>query len=294
MLIDPVEIAWPPHSRSAALEALVREVFALAATDPVHAKLGLAADDWRALLSYMADEGPLERPMAPVLARLHAALRAAGAAERYWAVMAGARFPLAQAGVAWARGLGTSTPEADRFDHALGKLRLDTVGLTVRRHVAIAGERVDWAIAGLAPNGLSVRLAIVSRAPASPLGALREDLADDAVAEAGFELLAFRTWQLRFAGACALHVAERLARHLEGLRVPTRLVDPEDGFILQRIQAAPAVLTPRHTSPNWALREALRARHPQADRARLLALYEDHVIERTLASSEGDEWTVWG
>jgi hypothetical protein len=222
------------------------------------------------------------------------AMRAAGAGPAYWEAMSGVCFPLSQAGVAWERCLGGATAEGDRFDHALGKLRLGTVGLTVRRRVAIAGEPVDWAIAGLLPNGEAFRLAVLVRSPASPLGALREDLADDAVAAAGFEMLAFRDWQLRFAGTCALLVAERIAKQAEGLRVPARLLEPEDGFILNRIQAGPAALTPRRESPNWALRESLRAAHPLADRTRLLAIYEDQVIARTLASSEDEEWTVWG
>lgn len=292
--MDPLDTAWPAHSRSAHLDALVREALHVAPGASVPAKLGLDPGAWHALLAYLADETPLAIDVGPVLARLYAALRTVGAAPRYWEVMSGASFPLAQSGAAWERCLGATTGEGDRFDHALGKLRLSDVGLHVRRRVAVAGERVDWAIAGLLPSGEAVRLAIVVRTPASPLHALREDLADDAVAAGGFELLAFRDWQLRFAGTCALLVAERLARRAEGLRVPARLLEPEDGFILSRIQAGPAVLTPRHLSPNWALREALRAAHPLADRTRLLALYEDHVIERTLATSDDEEWTVWG
>jgi hypothetical protein len=292
--MDPLEVLWPPHSPSARLDALVRDVLRLQPAERVPAKLGLAPEAWHALLSHMAGEGPLTTDMAPVLSRLYAAMRAAGAAADYWEAMSGVCFPLHQAGVAWERCLGGATAEGDRFDHALGKLRLGTVGLTVRRRVAIAGEPVDWAIAGLLPTGEALRLAVLVRSPASPLGALREDLADDAVAAAGFEILAFRDWQLRFAGTCALLVAERIATRAEGLRVPAKLLEPEDGFILNRIQAGPAALTPRRESPNWALREALRAAHPLADRARLLTIYEDQVIARTLASSEDEEWTVWG
>lgn len=292
--MDPLDVLWPPHSPSARLDALVREVLRLAPADRVPAKLALPPEAWHALLSHMADEGPLQIELAPVLARVYAAMRAAGAGPAYWEAMSGVCFPLSQAGVAWERCLGGTTAEGDRFDHALGKLRLASVGLTVRRRVAIAGEPVDWAIAGLLPNGEAFRLAVLVRSPASPLGALREDLADDAVAAAGFEILAFRDWQLRFAGTCALLVAERIATQAEGLRVPARLLEPEDGFILNRIQAGPAALTPRRESPNWALRESLRAAHPLADRTRLLAIYEDQVIARTLASSEDEEWTVWG
>lgn len=294
MAYEPVEPLDIRHPRAERLEALVCRALGLGAGAEIPAKLGLAEGPWAEFLRYVAEGGALGVSARPILERVYAALRLTGFEAAYWEVMAEASFPLDQAGVAWQRCLGARSEAHDRLDHALAKLRLERVGLTVRRRVAIAGEVVDWAIAGLTPTGEAVRLAVVVREPASPLRALREDLADDAVALAGFELLSFRDWQLRYAGDCALHIAELLARRVPGLRVPGRLLEPEDGFILQRIQAAPAVLTPRTASPNWALRESLRRSHPQLDRAGLLALYEDRVIERTIASSDDEEWTVWG
>lgn len=294
MAYEPVESLELRHPRAERLEALVCRALGVSSPADIPAKLGLAEAPWAEFLRYLAEGGALAVSARPILERVYGALRLTGHEDAYWEAMAEVRFPLDQAGVAWQRCLGTRSDAHDRLDHALAKLRLERVGLTVRRRVAIAGEVVDWAIAGLTPTGEVVRLAVVVREPASPLGALREDLADDAVALAGFELLSFRDWQLRYPGDCALHLAEHLAKRVPGLRLPKRLLEPEDGFILQRIQAAPAVLTPRTQSPNWALRESLRRSHPSLDRAGLLAMYEDRVIERTIASSDDEEWTVWG
>jgi hypothetical protein len=294
MSFEPVDSAWARHPRAERLVALIQAALNVADPALVPAKLGLAPARWHAFLDHLAEAGELDAPSRSLLATVYGALRAVGASDAYWALMEGVRFPLEHAGARWARTLGATSAPHDAVDHALAKLRLERVGLHVRRRVAIAGATVDWAIAGVVPTGEVVRLAVVVRTASSPLAALREDLADDAVAAEGFELLAFRDWQLRYPGACALHVAEAVGRRVEGLRLPARLVEPEDAFVIQRIQAAPAMLTPRQASPNWATREALRAQHPHADFTRLLGLYEDTIVERTLASADGEEWTIWG
>ncbi|MFN3432584.1 MAG: hypothetical protein ACK46X_21885, partial [Candidatus Sericytochromatia bacterium] len=288
-----IDDAWIEGSRPERLEALLREALAIGAAS-VPAKLGVTAAAWRAFLGQLAGEDGQTGPVAPMLRTVHGALRAVGAEAPYLEVMAGHRFPLAAAGVAWRRELGAADPAHDRLSEALDKLRLDAAGLWARHRVSIAGAPVDWAIAGLSPTGEAVRLAIAVRAPESPTAVLRHDLADDAVAAAGFDLLAFRDWQLRYPGACAMHIAAHLARSGVALRPPARVLEPEDAFVLQRIQAAPAALTPRAQSPHWALREALRAAHPHAEPAELLRRYEDRVLEGTRASAEPDEWTALG
>ena len=55
--MDPLEVSWPPHSRSARLDALVRDVLRLAPAERVPAKLGLAPEAWHALLRHLADDG---------------------------------------------------------------------------------------------------------------------------------------------------------------------------------------------------------------------------------------------
>lgn len=294
MPIERIDDAWIEGSRPERLEALLREVLALGAAGSIPAKLAVPVAAWRAFLAQVAGEDGPTAAIAPMLRTVHGALRAVGAEAHYLEIMAGQRFPLAAAGVQWRRELGAADPAHDRLSEALDKLRLDTAGLWARHRVSIADSPVDWAVAGLTPTGEAVRLAIVVRAPESPTAVLRHDLADDAVAAAGFSLLAFRDWQLRYPGACAMHIAAHLARAGATLRPPARVLEPEDAFVLQRIQAAPAELTPRSASPHWALREALRRAHPQADRAELLRRYEDTVLEGTRASAEPDEWTALG
>lgn len=294
MPIERSDDAWIEGSRPERLESLLRDALAIGPAGSTPAKLGVSVADWRNLLGLLAgDEGPI-LGLAPMLRTVHGALRAVGAEARYFDVMAGQRFPLAAAGVQWRRELGPADPAHDRLSDALDKLRLDTAGLWARHRVSIADSPVDWAIAGLTPAGEAVKLAIVVRAPDTPTAVLRHDLADDAVAAAGFALLAFRDWQLRYPGACAMHIASHLARQGAVIRPPARVIEPEDGFVLQRIQAAPAELTPRDQSPHWALREALRRAHPQAERSELVRRYEDSVLEGTRASAEPDEWTALG
>jgi hypothetical protein len=294
MPIERIDDAWIAGTRPERLEALLRDALAIGPTGSIPAKLGVSGAAWRTFLGLLAGEDAPGPAIAPMLRTVHGALRAVDAEARYLEVMAGQRFPLAAAGVHWRRELGPADPAHNRLGEALDKLRLDAAGLWARHRVSIADSPVDWAIAGLTPTGEAVRLAVVVRTPDTPTAVLRHDLADDAVAAAGFALLAFRDWQLRYPGACARHVAAHLARQGAALRPPARVLEPEDGFMLQRIQAAPAELTPRAQSPHWALREALRRAHPQADRAELLRRYEDSVLEGTRASAEPDEWTALG
>ena len=288
------ETATDAWRRGHQLESLLRAAFHLASAEEIPGKLGLAPASWQALRDFADDTGPAPADPAPVLSRVYRALQGVGLGDRYMAIMRGLTFPLAAAGVQWARQLGPASPALDAFGHALTKLRGDWDGLRLARHVAISGEPVDWAIAGLLPSGEPLRLAIQVRPEPGHLEALAEDLADDAVAEAGFSILMFRDWQLRFAGACALHVATHLHRLAPLVRVPAKLVDPDDDHPVHRVQASPMILTPRSSCPNWALRQALRETHPDQGREALLPLYRDQLLERSVATAEPDEWTVWG
>lgn len=276
------------------LTRLALEAFQLHHPEELPRKLHLRPAAWFGLLAYLADGEPQGAPAAETLRTVYQALRAVGAGDRYLAVMAGIRFPLAEAGPHWERQLGPSSEAEEEFDHALSKLRWDSAGLWLRRRVAIAGQEVAWAIAGLMPTGETLRVAVRVRPEATHLQALEEDLSDDAVAAAGFEVVAFRDWQLRFPGTCALHVAQFCRRWAPGMAVPAKLVDPDDDHPVHRAQAAPAVLTPRRDRPNWTLREALRAAHPEATTAGLLNLYHAQLLDRTTASAEDEEWILSG
>ncbi|HEY9721069.1 MAG TPA: hypothetical protein V6D47_03600 [Oscillatoriaceae cyanobacterium] len=281
-----------PANRASSLTALLAHALGVSATD-LAPKLDVAPTRWQAFLDAL-DMPALPDGLADCLMRVHGVLRAVGAGQRYEAVMAGLRFPIEAAGVRWRRQLGRGDGEREAFSNALGKLRLEHVGLHVGRHVSVDGHAVDWAIAGLLYDGTPLRLALLVRPEPTTFTALAEDLADDALAAQGFELLEFRDWQLRFAGACALHVAEAIAARAPGLRVPPRLFDPDDRHAIFRVQSAPLRLTPRETSPNWQLREWLRQSQPGLDEAALLARYEAAMIERSRASAEGEEWVHWG
>lgn len=276
------------------LNRLALEAFQLNHPEEVPRKLRLTPAAWTGLLAYLADGEPRPAPAAETLRTVYQALRAAGAGERYLAVMAGVRFPLTEAGSCWARQLGPSTPAESEFHHALGKLRWDQAGLWLRRRVAIADQEVAWAIAGLLPTGETLRLAVRVRPEPTQLEALAEDLSDDAVAAAGFEVIGFRDWQLRFPGSCALHVARFCRHRAPGLALPARLVDPDDDHPVHRAQATPTVLTPRPARPNWTLREALRSAHPDASAPALLQLYHTRLLDRTAETAEGEEWILSG
>lgn len=280
--------------RAKRLAQLIQTTFGLAHPGDVPGKVGLSAMAWERLLALLGgDETALEAP-GPVLQAVYRALAGVGLGDRYLAVMAGFSLPLSAAGVAWQRRLGPTTPEREAFHRALGKLRLDQVGLRLERRVTIGGEAVDWAIAGLLPTGQPLKLAIQVRPAPSHLEALEEDLVDDAVAQAGFEVLSFREWQLRYAGACALHVGAALKRQASFVPVPAKLLDPDDDHPIHRIQASPVVATPRASHPNWALRQALRETQPELGREALLAAYRNALLERSAASAEAEEWTLWG
>lgn len=281
-----------PPGRAASLEALLAHALGVRAADLAR-KLDLDAMRWQAFLAALDAPAACDG-LAECLARVHAALRTAGAAERYAGVMAGLRFPLAAAGVAWRRRLGSADAGREAFSRALGKLRLEQAGLHAGRHVSLHGHTVDWAIAGLLHDGTPLRLAILLRPEPTPLAALAEDLADDALAAQGFELLAFRDWQLRFAGACALHVAEAIAARAPALAVPPRLLDPDDRHAVWRAQARPVRLTPREASPHWPLRDWLRRAQPDLTEAALLSRYEAALIEASRADADDEEWVHWG
>jgi hypothetical protein len=272
--------------RAASLEALATAVLGVPDRSGVAAKLAIPAARWADLLGALDDEQPGGDGHAPVLEALHRAFYNLGAEDRYLAAMAGVRFPLEAAGVRWTRRLGPADAARDAFDAALGRLRLERQGLELRRWVEIGGQGVDWAIAGLLPTGRAVRVAIVVRADASPVEALLSDLRDDDVAAAGFEILTFRPWQLKWATACALAVAAHLEAGAPHLRFPRRLHDPDEAPPVHKGQAAPVVGTPRPKSPRWGLRQALRAERPGLPPEALLRAYEEAIHALTAASEE--------
>lgn len=275
------------------LEALFQALYGLADPDQIPGKLALGAA-WGELLAFLRDGRVPDAPLAPLLTTLHRAAHAQGAADRYLAVMAGVRLPPRAAGVFWQRVLGPLPPGGEAFDRALGKLRWEACGLYLRRAVAIEGERVDWAIAGLLATGRVLRVAIRVRPAPSPLEALAEDLADDRLAACGFEVLGLRDWQLRFAGACALEVADYCRRQAPHLAFPGKLHDPDDDHPVHRLQAAPAVLTPRDASPHWQLREAARRLAFDAGPAAELERYRELVVAASRATAEPDEAPGFG
>lgn len=288
----PSDLKTLGNSETARLTRLALEAFQLDHPADLPRKLQVQPAAWSALCGYL--DGGETAPAPRTLKTVYGAFRAAGFGDRYLALLAGVRFPLASAGVIWERQLGPVTPVEEAFDHALGKLRWDESGLWLRRRLAIAGEDVAWAIAGLMPTGETLKVAVRVRPEPNHLAALKEDLSDDILAAAGFAVVAFRDWQLRFPGACALHVARFCQRFAPGLAVPAKLVDPDDDHPVHRAQAAPAVLTPRRDRPNWTLREALRAAHPEADFVTLLGLYQGRLLDITAESADDEEWILSG
>lgn len=275
--------------RAGALQALAAAALGVADRTALPAKLAIEAAGWAHLLAALDDEpAPAADPAAyaPALEALHRAFYNLGAEDRYLAALAGARFPAEAAGVRWVRGLGPTDAARDAFDAALGRLRLERQGLELRRWVEVGGQAVDWAIAGLLPTGKAVRVAIVVREDRGPRQALLADLTDDAIAAAGFELLVFRPWQVRWATACALAVGAALEAAHPHLRFPRRLHDPDEAPPVHKGQAAPIAATPRHRTPRWGLRQALRAEHPGLTPQALLPLYEDALDAITAASEE--------
>jgi hypothetical protein len=265
------------------LEALFQALFGLRDPGQIPGKLGLGAG-WTDLLTYLREGREPAAPLAPVLQTLYRAAYTCGAAERYLAIMSGVRFSLAAAGVRWRRRLGPLPTGAGAFDRALGKLRWEAHGLHLQRQVMLDGEPADWAIAGLLPTGEVLRVAIRVRPTPSPLASAAEDLADDRLAASGFELLGLREWQLRYAGTCALEVADFCRSLAPYLGFPTKLHDPDDDHPVHRAQARPERLTPREATPNFALREEARRQSGSADpleryRAMLLAVSDESAEE---------------
>lgn len=272
--------------RAGALQALAAAVLGVPDRAAVPAKLAIAPASWSALLAALDEEAVAGEEIAPALEALHRAFYNLGAEDRYLEAMAGARFAPEAAGVRWVRGLGPTDAVREGFDAALGRLRLERQGLELRRWVEIGGQAVDWAIAGLLPTGKAVRLAIVVREDRGPAQALLADLVDDAIAAAGFEVVVFRPWQVRWGTACALAVAAHLEAGFPQLRFPRRLHDPDEAPPVHKGQAAPVVATPRSRTPRWGLREALRREHPGLTPAALLPFYEDALDAITAASEE--------
>lgn len=291
MVRQPLMLRHRPHiapDAADALEALFQALYGLRDAGQIPAKLALGAA-WSELLTTLRTGRPAAAPLAPLLRTLYRAAHARGAAERYLAAMQGVRLPLAAAGVRWQRLLGPLPPGGEAFERALMKLRWEVQGLHVRRQVAIAGEPADWAIAGLLPTGETLRLALRVRPAPTPLAMLAEDLADDRLAATGFEVLGLREWQLRFAGAVALEVADHCRRLAPHLAFPAKLHDPDDDHPVHRLQAAPTLLTPREATPHWRARDLARQQAADAGPQALLERYRALVVAETRATAEADE-----
>ncbi|MDB5101286.1 MAG: hypothetical protein JWM80_5707 [Cyanobacteria bacterium RYN_339] len=275
------------------LEALFVAIYGLRGAAQIPGKLALGVA-WGELLALLRGGPQPDAPLAPLLTSLYRAAHARGAAERYLEAMAGVRLPLRAAGVHWQRRLGAQPEGAEAFDRALAKLRWEAHGLHLQRQVSIQGEPADWAIAGLLPTGVVLRLAVQLRPEPSPLEALAEDLADDRLAATGFEVLGLRDWQLRYAGTCALEVAAHCSRLAPHLGFPAKLHDPDDDHPVHRLQAAPQLLTPRMNTPQWALREEARRLTADAGPQALLDRYRSLVVASSRASADEDEAPGWG
>jgi hypothetical protein len=269
------------------LEALFLALYGLREPNQIPGKLALGAA-WGELLAFLRTGRPPDAPLAPLFTTLYRAAQTRGASERYLAVLTGVCLPLRTANVRWHRLLGQLPEGGEAFDRALKKLRWESHGLHLRRQVSINGEAADWSIAGLMPTGKVLKVALRVRPAPSPFEALAEDLADDRLAAAGFEVLGLRTWQLRFAGSCALEIAAFCKRIAPHLNFPAKLFDPDDDHPVHRRQAAPCVLTPRENTPQWRTREyarELKSASPDS----LLERYRALVVAESRASAEGGE-----
>lgn len=283
----------PTPSAADTLEALFQALYGLPDPALIPGKLALGPA-WTDLLGFLRGGRVPDAPLAPLLETLYRAAHAQGAASRYLAAMGGVRLPIPVADCAWRRNLGPLPQGGEAFGRALAKLRLESQGLYVRQRVALVDEHFEWAIAGLLPTGRLLRVAIRVRPTPSPMDALAEDLADDRLAAAGFEVLGLREWQLRYAGACALEVAafcKELAPHLT---FPCKVHDPDDDHPLHRHQATPTRLTPREASPNWGTRERLRQEDALVTKGVLLRRYRAQVLAGTQASADPGEAPSFG
>lgn len=309
----PAEASWleaPPDRR---LEHLLLAVFGLADASAIPRKLGLSAAAWADLSGFLAEGAPLQADPAPSLRRLAAALRAVGASERYTVALRGVCFPSSLCGGPWPRALGPASPEHRAFGRALARLRWEETGVRLLSRLRVAENPVDFALVGLLPDGSPLRLAVLVRPQPRWGAALWEDLAEDAIAEAGFEVLGLRDWQLRDPEGCAAHVARAVRARAPHWAVSEALLSPwepaagepaegpEDGpeagsrwgtrreeAVAAAALSAPSRLTPRSASPRWAVRCALRRAHPGLGEAAFLTLYREHVAECERASTEAD------